>query len=323
MDEKRVQLRPLGKSGIRITPIGLGAWQFSKGQSFNRFFWKSLSEETQNAIVQAALDGGINWFDTAEAYGFGRSERGLSHALQAAGRSDGDVVIATKWMPFGRTAASIGKTIDKRQENLAPFHIDLHQVHNPNSFSQPEDEMDAMADLVLAGQIRAVGVSNFSAGQMLRAHSRIQAHGLPLASNQVKYNLLDRQIEGNGILEAARALGITIIAYSPLEWGVLTGKFHDNPGLVKRLPLVRRVSIGRMLEKSEPVIMLLKEIAAAHGVKPSQVALNWLVSFSGQTVVAIPGASKPHHAREAAGAMGFTLSDEELARLDEATRPFK
>ena len=323
MDEKRVQLRPLGKSGIRITPIGLGAWQFSKGQSFNRFFWKSLSEETQNAIVQAALDGGINWFDTAEAYGFGRSERGLSHALQAAGRSDGDVVIATKWMPFGRTAASIGKTIDKRQENLAPFHIDLHQVHNPNSFSQPEDEMDAMADLVLAGQIRAVGVSNFSAGQMLRAHSRIQAHGLPLASNQVKYNLLDRQIEGNGILEAARALGITIIAYSPLEWGVLTGKFHDNPGLVKRLPLVRRLSIGRMLEKSEPVIRLLKEIAAAHGVKPSQVALNWLVSFSGQTVVAIPGASKPHHAREAAGAMGFTLSDEELARLDEATRPFK
>ncbi|MFN2106316.1 MAG: aldo/keto reductase [Candidatus Promineifilaceae bacterium] len=323
MDEKRVQLRPLGKSGIRITPIGLGAWQFSKGQSFNRFFWKSLSEETQNAIVQAALDGGINWFDTAEAYGFGRSERGLSHALQAAGRSDGDVVIATKWMPFGRTAASIGKTIDKRQENLAPFHIDLHQIHNPNSFSQPEDEMDAMADLVLAGQIRAVGVSNFSAGQMLRAHSRIQAHGLPLASNQVKYNLLDRQIEGNGILEAARALGITIIAYSPLEWGVLTGKFHDNPGLVKRLPLVRRVSIGRMLEKSEPVIRLLKEIAAAHGVKPSQVALNWLVNFSGQTVVAIPGASKPHHAREAAGAMGFTLSDEELARLDEATRPFK
>ncbi|MFN2160479.1 MAG: aldo/keto reductase [Candidatus Promineifilaceae bacterium] len=323
MDEKRVQLRPLGKSGIRITPIGLGAWQFSKGQSFNRFFWKSLSEETQNAIVQAALDGGINWFDTAEAYGFGRSERGLSHALQAAGRSDGDVVIATKWMPFGRTAASIGKTIDKRQENLAPFHIDLHQVHNPSSFSQPEDEMDAMADLVLAGQIRAVGVSNFSAGQMLRAHSRIQAHGLPLASNQVKYNLLDRQIEGNGILEAARALGITIIAYSPLEWGVLTGKFHDNPGLVKRLPLVRRVSVGRMLEKSEPVIRLLKEIAAAHGVKPSQVALNWLVNFSGQTVVAIPGASKPHHAREAAGAMGFTLSDEELARLDEATRPFK
>jgi aryl-alcohol dehydrogenase-like predicted oxidoreductase len=282
-----------------------------------------LSGETQNAIVQAALDGGINWFDTAEAYGFGRSERGLSHALQAAGRSDGDVVIATKWMPFGRTAESIGKTIDKRQENLAPFHIDLHQVHNPNSFSKPENEMDAMADLVLAGQIRAVGVSNFSAGQMLRAHSRIQAHGLPLASNQVKYNLLDRQIEGNGILEAARALGITIIAYSPLEWGVLTGKFHDNPGLVKRLPLVRRVSVGRMLEKSEPVIRLLKEIAAAHGVKPSQVALNWLVNFSGQTVVAIPGASKPHHAREAAGAMGFTLSDEELARLDEATRPFK
>ena len=323
MDEKRVELRPLGKSGIMITPVGLGAWQFSKGQSFNRFFWKSLSEETQNEIIQAALDGGINWFDTAEMYGFGRSERGLSHALQAAGRSDGDVVIATKWMPFGRTAASIGKTIHTRQENLAPFHIDLHQVHNPNSFSQPEDEMDAMADLVLAGQIKAVGVSNFSAGQMLRAHSRIQARGLPLASNQVKYSLLDRQIEGNGVLEAARALGITIIAYSPLEWGLLTGKFHDNPDLVKGLPLARRTSVGRMLEKSEPVIRLLKEISAAHDVTPSQVSLSWLVNFSGETVVAIPGASKPRHAQEAAGTMTFTLSDEELARLDEATRPFK
>lgn len=317
------EMRTLGKTSIKITPIGLGAWQFSQGQSFNRFIWSSLTESDQNAIVKAALDGGINWFDTAEMYGFGRSERGLSLALQTAGLSDGQVVIATKWNPIGRTAASINKTIDKRKENLAPFSVDLYQVHNPYSFSKPEEEMEAMAGLVLARQIKAVGVSNFNAGNMLRAHSRLQAHGLPLASNQVKYSLLDRKIEGNGVLESARALGITIIAYTPLEWGLLTGKFHDKPDLVSALPLARRVVVRRKLDSSAPVVAALKEIAANYAATPAQIALNWLINFYGDSIVAIPGASKPRHAQEAAGTMAFTLSEEEMARLDELTRPFK
>lgn len=316
-------MRTLGKTGIKITPIGLGAWQFSQGQSFNRFIWRSLTESNQNAIVKAALDGGINWFDTAETYGFGRSERGLSQALQSAGLSNGQVVIATKWNPIGRTAASINKTIDKRKENLAPFSIDLYQVHNPYSFSKPEEEMEAMAALVLAGQIKAVGVSNFNAGNMLRAHSRLQARGLPLASNQVKYSLLDRKIEGNGVLESARALGITIIAYTPLEWGLLTGKFHDNPDLVSALPLARRMVVRRKLESSAPVVAALKEMGVNYQVTPAQVALNWLINFHGHAVVAIPGASKPRHAQEAAGTMDFGLSEEEMARLDDLTRQYK
>ena len=113
-------MRDLGKSGIQITPIGLGTWQFSGGKRFNRWIWKSLTAENQNAIIQAALDGGINWFDTAETYGFGQSERGLSMSLQRAGIKNDEVIIATKWNPIGRTAGSIPKTINKRQENLAP-----------------------------------------------------------------------------------------------------------------------------------------------------------------------------------------------------------
>ena len=313
-------LRTLGKTSIKITPIGLGVWQFSQGKSFNRWVWKSLTEENQNAIIQAALDGGINWFDTAELYGSGRSERGLSQALQQAGAADDEVVIATKWNPIGRTASSIPKTIDKRIENLAPYTIDLYQVHNPNSFSKPEDEMAEMAHLVARGLIKSVGVSNFNAGQMLRAHRKLWSFGLPLASNQVKYSLLDRKIEGNGVLESARALGITIIAYSPLEWGLLTGKFHDNPELVKNLPLARRLVIGRKLEETRPVIEALTEIAAYYEVTPGQVALNWLINFNGDCIVAIPGASKPRHAQESAGVMRFKLSEEELARLDNLTK---
>ena len=317
------ELRTLGKTSIKITPIGLGVWQFSGGKGFNRWIWKSLTEENQDAIVLAALDGGINWFDTAEMYGSGKSERGLSQALQKAGAADDDVVIADKWSPIGRTAASIPKTIHKRRENLAPYTIDLYQVHNPRSFSPPEDEMEEMALLLVGGSIKAVGVSNFDAGQMLRAHGKLWTYGLPLASNQVKYSLLDREIESNGVLESARALGVTIIAYTPLEWGLLTGKFHDNPDLVKKLPLARRVSIGRKLEESAPVINALKEIAANYEVTPGQVALNWLIHFNGDCVVAIPGASKPRHAQESAGVMKFTLSEEELARLDELTRQFR
>ena len=315
--------RRLGRTEIEITPIGLGTWQFSEAQSIHRFIWSRIEPKVTEDIVAAALAGGINWFDTAEAYGAGRSERALARALSAAGRRAGDVVIATKWQPVLRRAGSIRRTIDQRLSNLSPFGIDLHQVHNPASFSSVEAEMDAMADLVLQGKIRAVGVSNFSAERMRRAHVALAGYGIPLASNQVKYSLLDRRIEGNGVLDAAKELGVTIIAYSPLEMGLLTGKFHRDAGLLKSRPIGRRISLRRKIERSRPLVAALEEIAAGHGVTPAQVALNWLVNAHGDTVVAIPGASKPAHAQESAGAIAFSLAPEELSRLDELTRTFQ
>ena len=181
--------------------------------------------------------------------------------------------------------------------------------------------MDRMVELHQAGAIKSIGVSNFSAAQMLRAHSRLGTHGLPLASNQVKYSLLDRRIEDNGVLEAARALGVTIIAYTPLEWGLLSGKFHDNPELIGRLPLARRVYARNKLESTEPVVAALREIGAKYEATAAQVALNWIINYHGEAVVAIPGASKPRHARDNAAVMEFTLGDGEMAELERLTRP--
>jgi aryl-alcohol dehydrogenase-like predicted oxidoreductase len=161
---------------------------------------------------------------------------------------------------------------------------------------------------------------------MRRAHQTLARHQIPLASNQVKYSLLDRRIESNGVLEAAKELGVTVMAYSPLEQGVLSGKFHDDPKLIKSTPGPRKMlSAFRAsgLERSRPLIEELKKIAAAHSATPSQVALAWLVQFHGETVVAIPGATKVKHVEENIGANELALSKEELARLDELSSGYK
>jgi len=319
----QTKLKKLGQTNLEITPIGLGVMQFAGGKGMFSAMFPEISQETMNAIIKTALDGGINWFDTAELYGGGRSEKGLSNALQAVGIADQDVLVATKWFPILRTALNIPKTIGKRQHFLNPYTIDLYQIHQPISFSSPEDEMNAMADLVEAGKIRTVGVSNFNAERMRRAHAALAKRGLPLASNQVQFHLLHRNIETNGILETAKELGITIIAWSPLASGILSGKFHKNPDILEQTPFGRRIRLKRQLEKSQAIIDVLDEIAADHQMTAAQVALNWLIHFHGDTVVAIPGATKVYQAEEAAGVMSFKLTDSELARIDEVSQPFR
>lgn len=313
-------LRPLGQTDILVSPIGLGTWQFSQNSIAAAGNWAVIDQDAVNAIVQKALDGSVTWFDTAEIYGFGRSERALARALLTAGVTPGQAVIATKWWPIPRFAGSIRRTIDKRIKNLSPYPIDLHQVHWPRSLSSIESVMDAMADLVEAGKIRAVGVSNYNADQMRRAHARLVRRGIPLASNQVKYNILDRSIEQNGVLEAAEELGITIIAYSPLEMGLLTGKFHADPGLLDSRPWRRRRKLKDRLHITQPLITRMAELAAKYDATITQIGLNWLINAHGQRVVAIPGATKPHHAADAAGTMNFALTPAELTGLDDAAR---
>ncbi len=313
------QLRNLGATGISVTPVGLGCWQFSEGKALTGSYWPTLGAETTNAIVAAALSGGINWFDTAEAYGWGASEAALSRALREAGRKPGEVVIADKWFPILRSASSIRRTIDKRLAYLDNFPIDLHQIHAPyGSFSSHRRQLDAMGELIEAGKIKAVGVSNFNARQLRSAHERLARRGIPLAANQVQYNLLQRDIEHNGVLQAARELGISIIAYSPLAQGLLTGKYHREPELIKSKvgPRKRLAAFGaKGLSKSAPVIDRLRAIAGNHGKTPAQVALRWLVQAQGDTVVAIPGATRIRHAAESAGVLDFTLTESEVEQL--------
>lgn len=182
--------------------------------------------------------------------------------------------------------------------------------------------MKAMAGLVKDGKIRYAGVSNYSAQQMVEAHRILQQYGLTLVSNQVKYNLLHRKIDENGTMEAAKELGISIIAYSPLQQGILTGRFHKDPSQIRTVSRMRRMQSGldeKSLARSKPLIDLLSVLAEKYGVTPGQIALNWLIHVHGDTVVAIPGASKVRHAEENIGAMSFQLVRDELEQLNEAS----
>ncbi|MFC1791916.1 aldo/keto reductase, partial [Gemmatimonadota bacterium] len=191
-------LRPLGASGIRVSPVGLGCWQFSAGKGLIGGYWEALSQERVQSIVRVSLEGGVTWFDTAEAYGNGASEEALAQALKALEIAPGDVVVATKWQPFLRRAGSIARTIEERLHRLGGYPIDLHQVHSPLSLSTVRAEMDSMARLVEEGKIRSVGVSNFPVGMMRKAHEVLSRRGIPLASNQIHYSLLRRRAEANG-----------------------------------------------------------------------------------------------------------------------------
>jgi aryl-alcohol dehydrogenase-like predicted oxidoreductase len=316
----KIEMRELGQTGIRVSPIGLGVMQFSGAQGMYRMMMPDIPQQEKNKIIQAALDGGINWFDTAELYGSGRSEQSLAAALKAAGKQNDEVVVCTKWWPLFRTARSIPRTIDERLRFLDGYAIDLYMVHNSFSFSSVEAEMHAMADLVEAAKIRSVGVSNFNAAQMERAQSTLQKRGLSLAVNQVHYSLLHRKIEHNGVLQAAKDLGVTIVCWGPLGSGLLSGKHHRNPEILAHSPPGKRLRLGRAIENSRPVVEELEKLAEKYKATPAQVALNWLIHFNGETVVAIPGASKVKQAAESAGAMSFKLNEEELAHLDEVSQ---
>jgi aryl-alcohol dehydrogenase-like predicted oxidoreductase len=310
-------LRTLGNTDIKITSIGLGMMEFSGGGGLMGAAFPIITQEEKNATVRAALEGGINWFDTAELYGKGVSEASLATALKAAGKNDQEVMVATKWWPLLRTARNIPRTIQERIRFLDGYSIGLYMVHQPFSFSSPEAEMDAMADLVEAGKIRSVGVSNFSPKRMRRAYQQLKKRGLPLAANQVQYSLLDRSIETNGTLHTAKELGVTIIAYTPLASGLLTGKYHKNPELLQKKNLFWRSRLQSGLEKSRQLVDALEEIGAQYNSTPAQVALNWVIHFHGECLVTIPGATQARQAEESAGALKFKLTADELTRLDE------
>jgi aryl-alcohol dehydrogenase-like predicted oxidoreductase len=181
--------------------------------------------------------------------------------------------------------------------------------------------MEQLADAVEAGKIKAVGVSNYSAAQMREAHAALAKRGIPLASNQVEYSLLHRRPEVDGVLDACRELGITLIAYSPLAGGMLTGKYspQNRPGGFFRriLPQYNR----QTLESIQPVVKLLREIGDRYTKTPSQVALRWLIE--NPIVLPIPGAKNGKQAIENVGALTFSLTKDEVESLNQATMAWR
>ncbi|OLS32306.1 MAG: L-glyceraldehyde 3-phosphate reductase [Candidatus Heimdallarchaeota archaeon AB_125] len=317
-----LEKRFLGITDIKVSPIGIGVMMWMGGKGILGRVAPSITDEVKNDIIKESFAGGINFFDTAEMYGFGRSEANLAKALKANGIDDKDVIIETKWNPLLRRARNMRRTINKRLHYLDGYTIDLYMVHQPISFSSIKTEMKELARLLEDNKIKSVGISNYNAEKMRKAHEELEKLGIPLAANQVNYSLVRRNIETNGILDTAKELGVTITAYTPLAAGLLTGKLHNNPEALKNKFVMYRWVAKRNLEESIPLVETLTEIGKAHEVLPGQVALNWLVTFHGDTVVTIPGATKAYQAKESAGAMSFSLSKAELNEIAEVAERF-
>ena len=295
---------------LHAIEMGLGAWQWG-----DRVVWAYGQKYTDKEIREAfdiSLNLGIRFVDTAEIYGSGHSERLLGKFLKEI---DQPVLVATKFFPWPWkiTKGFIPRALQGSLDRLGLDAVDLYQIHWPSPTLSPENMMEGMAECVKRGMTRTVGVSNFDEKHMLRAYTTLARHGIPLASNQVQYSLLSRDVEKNGTLARCKELGIRLIAYSPLEKGLLSGKYSsENPP-----PGVRGSQYAELLRKLAPVIKLLLEIGQNHnGKTPSQVSLNWLIC---KGVLPIPGAKNVKQAEENAGGAGWRLTEEEVAKLDAAT----
>ena len=227
------------------------------------------------------------------------------------------VQIATKYfpLPWRWQKSAIADALTASLERLQTEQISLYQIHWPLEFLlKTKDFMEVLAEEVKKGRIQSVGVSNYSAAQMALAHQYLAEKGIPLAVNQVPYSLLTRQIEQNGTLEKARQLGVTILAYSPLAQGLLTGKY--TPESVKTLQGARRIDprfSPKGLQKLEPLFSALKDLSAKYDKTLAQVSLNWLVAQG--NIIPIPGAKNANQARQNAGALGWSLTPEEVEIL--------
>jgi aryl-alcohol dehydrogenase-like predicted oxidoreductase len=311
----------LGRSLLEVPRLGLGAMTWGSPRGLARWTPATMAyggadgAEQEKRALEASIAAGVNLFDTAAIYSAGASERRLGELIR--GR---DVLIATKFPGslFFRTE-NMPKELNKSLERLGRT-VDLYQHHFPSNNAAIPRLMELMAEAVEEGKIRAVGVSNYSAEQMRRAHAALARFGIPLASNQVEYSLLHRQPDANGVMEACRELGITLIAYSPLAMGALTGKYSVDTkasGLRRFLPTFNRQA---MLD-IQPVLELLRQVGERYGKTPGQVALRWLIE--NPLVLPIPGAKNEKQAIDNAAALTFQLTPEEVEQIDQATQDWK
>jgi aryl-alcohol dehydrogenase-like predicted oxidoreductase len=304
-DEKTLGDRiQLGASGLQVSRIGVGT---------NRWGSTNQADPALLSTFEAALNTGINLFDTAEMYTLGGSEKTLGLFL---GQAAQPAVVTTKFFPapWRLTGSNLKKALRASLARLNLKAVDLYLMHWPFGPLAIETWMEAMAEAYADGLLRAVGVSNFSAEQMHRAHTVLVKHGIPLACNQVEYNLFNRQAETSGLLSLCRELNITLVAYRPFAGGILSGKFTpENPARGLRALMYNRFDPALV----QSITALLGQIGAAHGGKSmSQVALNWLIC---KGALPIPGATSPAHIAQNAGALGWSLAEGEIAALDSAS----
>ena len=309
----------LGRSSLEVPRLGVGAMTWGEARGLARLHPAQLAYggahgyEEEKRALEVSLEAGVDLFDTAAMYAGGASERRLGELTH--GR---EVLIATKFPSgFRFRADDLPEELAASLARLGRSRIDLYQHHFPTRRVSIAELMNHVADAVAADKVTAVGVSNYSADQMRQAHAALAERGIPLASNQVEYSLLHRQPETSGVLDTCRELGVTLIAYTPLAGGLLTGKYstENRPGGFFRrvLPRYRR----KGLESIQPVVGLLSEIGYRYSKTPSQVALRWLIE--NPVVLPIPGAKNGKQAADNASALTFSLTPDEVDALSRAT----
>jgi aryl-alcohol dehydrogenase-like predicted oxidoreductase len=297
-------------AGATLSAIGLGTWQFG---STEWGYGADYSDREADAIVQRALDVGITLFDTAEVYGFGRSERILGKAL---GDRRHEAFIASKIFPVLPIAPVVLQRARGSVRRLGIDVLDLYQLHQPNPVVPLSATMPAFAELLDEGIVRHVGVSNYS---LARWEAAEEALGRPVLSNQVRYNLVDRRPEKD-LLPWAQAHDRVVIAYSPLAQGLLSARYdeyHRPNGIVR---LASPAFHPENLRRAAPLLGVLRDVAEAHHATPAQIALAWLIRRP--NVVVIPGASSAAQVEVNAAAADIELTDDEDARLVGASNAF-
>ncbi|MGI9006564.1 MAG: aldo/keto reductase [Streptosporangiaceae bacterium] len=293
----------------KISKIGLGTWQFG---SREWGYGESYAGSEAKAIVRRALELGVTLFDTAEIYGFGRSERILGEAL---GDDLPSVFLATKILPVMPVAPVVEQRGVASASRLGARKLDLYQVHQPNPAVRDGTIMRGMRSLQRTGLVDEVGVSNYSLKRWIAAEAAL---GSRVLTNQVRYSLADRRPERD-LVPYAHVHHRVIIAYSPLAQGLLTGRYDASNRPANRVRANSALFLPENLDRAAGLITLLREIAQAHSATPAQIALAWLIRDP--VVVAIPGASTVAQLESNVAAADIELSDTEYHALnDESSR---
>lgn len=303
-------MRYLDALGTRIpySVIGLGTWQFG---SREWGYGESYHSGEALRLVRRARELGVTVFDTAELYGFGRSERILGEAL--AGTDRDSAVIATKIFPVLPVDQVVQQRAVASARRLGVQRIDLYQVHQPNPLVRDRTTMRGMRALQEIGLIDEVGVSNYSLARWRAAETAL---GSRVLSNQVHFSLLAREPAEQMVPFATQA-GRVVIAYSPLEQGVLSGRYgaHHRPGGIRAL---NPAFLPENLERIGALIGVLRDVADAHNATPAQIALAWVVHHP--QVIAIPGASSLEQLESNVAAAQIVLSADEFTALTAAAQ---
>ncbi|KAL3139425.1 hypothetical protein ABBQ38_003756 [Trebouxia sp. C0009 RCD-2024] len=316
MPESAPDTTSLGKTDLQVSSLGIGTLQWGDNQCG---YGKQYDDAQLKEVFNAAVKGGVTFFDTAEVYGYQNIKKGQS-SEQLLGRfakqapdTPQPLVVGTKFFTVPWTNLLVGggfrlgrqsmiSALKASLQRMDRQQIDLWQIHFPFPFFKQTTLADGLQEAMDLGLTTAVGVCNYNTAQLEEMHSLLDRKGIPLATNQVKFNVLERDPEISGLLDKCQQLGVTLVAHSPLQQGILTDKFVTGGG-------------PQAAEKARVLLKLMQFIGAVSGGRTvTQVALNYLMC---KGAIPIPGCKTVPQVQEHVGAMGWRLDSNEVAIIDE------